>query len=297
MSGTIRSIDDYLDSELGDDSFVELVAWLQAEPSHVAQFAYESLVHSLLDDIANERRVQTNALAHAADGEDGSWAFTGSDVTEAAPTASHDGGHPPFGFQFALRWRQAVFGLAVLVLVGSAVGLLGYLAFRPQVAAMLTQTVGCRWERADTAIYDGALLQTGQEIRLADGRAQVTFLSGAQVIVQGPAVFTVDSAGAATLSAGSAAAKVPTQAVGFCIATPAARFVDLGTEFSIRLGSEDAFELQVFDGLVELQLGDAFANAEERPLRISEGTAVKFSAASGQVESIPYDETRRIAMP
>ena len=94
--------------------------------------------------------------------------------------------------------------------------------------------------------------------------------------------------------AGRFGAQVPTQAIGFTVATPIARFVDLGTEFSVSLEPTNSCELQVFDGLVEMRLPQHADRAAEQ-LRISEGSAVRFDAGTFDVHSIPYDEEQRIA--
>ena len=87
---------------------------------------------------------------------------------------------------------------------------------------------------------------------------------------------------------------MPTQAIGFTVATPAADFVDLGTEFTLTLEPTGSCELQVFDGLVELQTFENDGHSVEQRLRISEGSAVRLVAVQHNVVSIPYNQEQRI---
>ena len=79
------------------------------------------------------------------------------------------------------------------------------------------------------------------------------------------------------LEQGRVGHKVPTQAIGFTVATPAADFVDLGTEFTLTLEKAGSCELQVFDGLVELdvrkrQHTESSSGCEFRKARPSDST-------------------------
>ena len=90
---------------------------------------------------------------------------------------------------------------------------------------------------------------------------------------------------------------MPAQAIGFAINAPRARFVDLGTEFTVRTHPDGAFELQVFDGMVELKLLDPNHEFDDAPLQISEGTAVSVGANSRNVQATAYDANQRMTMP
>jgi ferric-dicitrate binding protein FerR (iron transport regulator) len=113
-------------------------------------------------------------------------------------------------------------------------------------------------------------------------------------MIVGPTTVELASASKVDLRQGRVGAQVPTQAIGFTVATPAVDFVDLGTEFSLTLDETNACELQVFDGLVEFRLFDRDHRVVEERLRISEGSAVRFDAARRDVDSIPYDVQQRL---
>jgi ferric-dicitrate binding protein FerR (iron transport regulator) len=192
------------------------------------------------------------------------------------------------------RWFTVAAGLAASLLVAASIFTAAYFATRPTIVAQLTQANHCQWAAASNPPAVGSLLHAGQTLKLNSGQAMLTFASGAKMHLVGPATVQLVSPSAAELSAGRVGAQVPTQAIGFTVATPIARFVDLGTEFSVSLEPTNSCELQVFDGLVEMRLPQHADRAAEQ-LRISEGSAVRFDAGTFDVHSIPYDEEQRIA--
>jgi len=126
----------------------------------------------------------------------------------------------------------------------------------PQAAptfATLTRTLDSEWEAGALPTHAGARLATGK-LRLTKGVAQITFDSGAEVLVEGPAVFELTSARDGTLSFGKLVAHVPPAAIGFTIRTSSAAVVDLGTEFGVIAEAQGATEVHVFDGKVELEV-------------------------------------------
>jgi hypothetical protein len=162
---------------------------------------------------------------------------------------------------------------------------------------MLTEVINCRWGKASGALAEGALLHNGDELNLIQGRALVTFSSGARVVIEGPARLTTRSEMSAGLAAGALTANVPRQATGFAIYTPLAHLVDLGTEFTAKVHPDDSLELHVFSGLVELQLIHNDRPVDDAPLRVSEGVAVKVDSKSRIVDTLPYDATQRMSTP
>ena len=153
---------------------------------------------------------------------------------------------------------------------------------------MITQTANCRWADAGK-LTDGALLREGDELRLLDGKALITFSSGARVVLQGPAVLTTQSDMSADLTSGRLTSKVPLQAVGFVVHTPLAQLTDLGTEFSTIIHPDNSLELHVFTGMVELTVESDVRQDEGAPLRISEGVAVIVDGQSRVVRQVDYD--------
>lgn len=111
------------------------------------------------------------------------------------------------------------------------------------------------------------------------GLVQLEFLSGANLVVEGPAELDLKSTKLVVCHRGKLRVRVPEQAKGFSVDTPYHRAVDLGTEFGVSVGDGDTAEVHVFQGEVELFGLDQF-KLEARPsaqetLRI--GSAVRTS--------------------
>lgn len=99
-------------------------------------------------------------------------------------------------------------------------------------------------------IATGALLPEG-ELHLVSGLVHVELFSGVQMVVQGDAIFSIDSPMQVSMQKGRARAYVPEPAHGFRLKTSAGEVVDLGTEFSVDV-DQDHSRVEVVDGEVEL---------------------------------------------
>ncbi|WP_372716681.1 LamG-like jellyroll fold domain-containing protein [Novipirellula sp.] len=132
------------------------------------------------------------------------------------------------------------------------------------------------WE--GVAIGSGGLLPGG-ELHLKSGLVHLELFSGVQVVVQGEAIFSIDSPMQISMTRGRARAQVPNAAHGFRIKTAAGEVVDLGTEFAVDV-TDDRSSVQVVDGEVELRPQGMTAVADS--LRLLEGESVELMS-DGQV--------------
>ena len=121
--------------------------------------------------------------------------------------------------------------------------------------ARLTGSKDCLWDTAE--IEPGEELAAGQSLKLKTGFAELTFDSGAQLVIEGPAELNVRSAWEAELKRGTVKANVPPEAIGFRVVNAAVEVVDLGTEFSVSAQDDDAAEVFVIKGSVEVHPRDA----------------------------------------
>lgn len=145
-------------------------------------------------------------------------------------------------------------------------------AAMPKPVATLTAAKACKWDGGTLPTEEGARLSSGK-LRLAEGVAKITFDSGAEVRLEGPAELQIVSAGRCVLSSGRVVAKVPPPAIGFVIDTPSAELTDFGTEFGVNVRDGQAAEVQVFDGIVDAK--DRTSGKVERMLT---GKNLRFSA-------------------
>ncbi len=137
-----------------------------------------------------------------------------------------------------------------------------------KIVAKLTNAVDCQWKVAESGNAQGSDPQpsayslqpldvgtefhAGQKLNLAAGLAELTFDSGAKVILNAPSRFTVGEALGGNLQFGKLVAKVPHTAHGFTIDTPGGKVVDLGTEFGVKVTFDRRMDVIVYVGDVEI---------------------------------------------
>jgi hypothetical protein len=188
-------------------------------------------------------------------------------------------------FVQAVRWRWMAFAAAVLVAVGfwarewSPPAASSNAAEPIEYVARITGENAVVWKKGVSELKPGAFLRRGQHVELASGFAEITFDSGAVVLLSGPAVLEVNSAWISTLRRGAVKVSVPSQAIGFRVSNSAVDVVDMGTEFSMVADDQGGAEVLVLKGkvqavprghedpeAVELQANDArhFAGSEQR---------------------------------
>jgi ferric-dicitrate binding protein FerR (iron transport regulator) len=148
--------------------------------------------------------------------------------------------------------------------------------------AVLSRAAAARW--ADRAPRDVGSPVGAGKLDLASGIVQLEFLSGASVVVEGPAQLDLLSNKLIVCQRGKLRVYVPTQAKGFMVDAPRHRTVDLGTEFAIEVDADERTEIHVLKGIVEVFAlnGEKTASA---PRRLVAGDALRSLPGEG-LESI-----------
>ena len=127
-----------------------------------------------------------------------------------------------------------------------------------------------------------SLVALGDKFILASGLMEITYDTGAKVIVQGPATYEAESRNGGFLSLGKLIGKVTSEAArGLTIRTPTAIVTDLGTEFGVEVSPQRESRVYVFRGKVklgrcvagELFRGETNSAAESESLILEEGAA------------------------
>jgi hypothetical protein len=176
----------------------------------------------------------------------------------------------------------------------------------PKYVGGITGSAGCRW--ADPQDVPSAAVPLGRKYELASGLVEISYHSGAKVILQGPCRYEVDSAAGGFLSLGKLTARVETQGEGgrgkaeeagvgaavqlphqpgaeespfpllpsaFVIRTPTAIVTDLGTEFGVEVNREGATTSHVFRGSVKVQLAAGGRPQERREVVLRENESAR----------------------
>jgi len=140
---------------------------------------------------------------------------------------------------------------------------------RPTILARLTLDDEAEWADSSLKARNDGWLEAGR-LNLKSGLAEVTFGSGARVMLEGPVVFDIEQTNRGFLKRGQLTAEVPGPASGFVINTPTLNVVDLGTRFGLRVKTGGESEIHVMQGVVEVSR----ARGSSVPLVLTEGLAV-----------------------
>jgi hypothetical protein len=223
---------------------------------------------------------------------------------------------------FASGWPLAYLIAAVVLSVGLVIGAFTYISQPRQVAvipsapgssaheplatspARVTTTVDCQWAAGVAPLHVNDDLPLGREIKLKSGLMEITYNSGAKVILQGPVTYEIESTSGGYLSVGKLTARLENaktqdqrpktkdlhhkslnlQVCRFAVRTPTVTVTDLGTEFAVQVKPEGLVEVHVFEGQVETARVGPPGMAQVRQ-RLAAGEAIRF--ASTTTERIP----------
>lgn len=196
-------------------------------------------------------------------------------------------------------WRIPL-GWGGMVAAAAAVALGWFFGLRPapteesslrgqpsNFVARLTGARNSEWTSA--ALLPGAHLKKGQMLELSAGYAEITFDSGARVVLEGTGSLEINSAWNATLRHGTLKASVPPEALGFRLSNAAVDVVDLGTEFTM---IADALGTEVFVLKGEVEAAPRAA-AEVETILLRENESRRFEATGVSRVS---DSARKFAL-
>jgi concanavalin A-like lectin/glucanase superfamily protein/FecR-like protein len=250
MTDPTLLISRYFDEDLSAEEFVEFSAWLAADIENARLFARRSMMeHHLCECHIVERAFDLNesiAAPAVLDSESETASPDDAFQLDLRSLAGPQGdapSSPPVVARRRFPWRRVA---AVMLPIMVAAGAWTLLHTRSSPAT-LTASVNAEWITAQPKT--GERLPAGT-LELGSGLIEVKFVSGASMIVEGPAKFRIRSENSVVLDAGHLTAVVPERAHGFTVQTPSATVVDLGTEFGVGVESGAATHLEVFRGKI-----------------------------------------------
>jgi hypothetical protein len=239
---------------------------------------------------------QMHALLRAEHGLLASWGVPDLDATPALETGI-------FGSNSKRRWVALLCAVAAVVAIIAA-GIWDYghhdtLAvevqppYRGKAVARITKQVQAQFRygpRGETNAKAGDVMPQGA-YELENGIIEIQSNSGAVVVIEAPAIFTLADDQCVRIESGRLAAHVPKSAIGFRVETASATVVDLGTDFAVEAVTGKNSEVHVFNGEVRINLhGSKTSNA--RPLHLTTGRAARIDFLTGMPSGIDVDEER-----
>ena len=145
-----------------------------------------------------------------------------------------------------------------------------------EIVGKITGMVDCKWADPNTAAFHGANVLLGRKYALASGLMEITYDTGAKVILQGPVTYEVESKNGGFLPVGKLTGKVEVEAAkGFSVRTPSATVTDLGTEFGVEASDDGVTEIHVFVGQVQITTNGSGSNSGKQSQVISAEQSVR----------------------
>jgi hypothetical protein len=149
---------------------------------------------------------------------------------------------------------------------------------------------------------NSAHVPLGRKYKLDSGLMEITYDTGAKVILQGPAMFEVESASGGFLTVGRLTAKIEKRegrrekgellinpkspSPLFAVRTPTAVVTDLGTEFGVDVDKSGTTMSHVFRGTVKMQLAPDVAESSEQAVILGQNESAFVKRNDGQPPAI-----------
>lgn len=151
--------------------------------------------------------------------------------------------------------------------------------------ATLVDQIDVKWAGSNVSFANGDRLWTNQmPIGLDKGIIKIQYDDGVELLVEGPAKFTVERSGV-YCEYGRLFSRVSESGLGFLVETPTSRFVDMGTEFGVQADVDGSSALHVIKGKVQV-----FAGPKEKAKSshiVTENQAMRYNATNSLVREIP----------
>jgi hypothetical protein len=162
----------------------------------------------------------------------------------------------------------------------------------------ITGMTGCRWADSNTATVHGVRVFLGRKYALASGLVEITYDTGAKVILQGPVTYEVESPAGGFLSFGKLTAKVEKKSDAanqtsqirnqplFAVRTPTATVIDLGTEFGVEVNKAGGTLSHVYRGAIRIQLSAPDAQGQSQSIALGENESARAERTEGPRPSL-----------
>lgn len=297
------------DDALSEPQISDLENILDADPAARNVFLDHFLLETDLQLLARAKRACHTGLSgiQATFAEETAPAL--SCPTTAAPVFASPVHTASVSGVYFTGWPAAYLVASVIFAIGLVIGAMTHVSEPAQVAALhdgsstsgaphasppskpvgrITGVANCVWPNAFPRPCDGDSVFQGCRYALQSGLMEITYDTGARVILQGPATYEVDANNGGFLRTGRLTGKVEAVAAkGFSVRTPTASVIDLGTEFGVSVSRTGVTEAQVFVGKVKVVSQRSAAGAQKSVANApSEETLVAGQAAMVTVGAI-----------
>ena len=294
MADPQKLISLYLLRELTPEQAALLRHWLQQDAEHVRLFVKEAYIHRCIYDFLNGEEGHNQFLlaeseVRAFDTEVSSLSLDDSNALREVVEADYQvmekqqasideqalleqkssaGDSIRNGLKIPSRADvfRAVLRIAAVLIVSVSIvwvdrqiwkrsAVVSVALPQPIDVAVLTDQSDALWEPATMNPALGSMIKN-VPCQLVEGYAKLTFMNGAEAILQAPVELTLESPEQLYLKNGNITIRVPESTEGFVVRTDTASVVDYGTEFGVTARAFGSTDTYVFEGQVELRSGE-----------------------------------------
>lgn len=267
----------YIEGEISPSEHSEFIALLKENPQARQLFVDHMKVHGMLQWHLGQTDENMDIPLGYSDQEAISGRYNTVQGTDGSPKRK-ESKSGFLGKFFICNYMAA----ALLIVSTTLLGLIlhkiqsaPHESTRPYVA-LLKEAVAAEWEGDSSTAEVGARIRQG-DFTVHAGLVELELFDGAVIAVEGPSRLKLLSTNRVALEYGNLGAVAGDKAVGFEVETPAAKLVDRGTRFGVRVDAHGTTEMEVFSGKVDISLesdGSAGYRANElNAVRIKPGDA------------------------
>jgi hypothetical protein len=160
----------------------------------------------------------------------------------------------------------------------------------PQDVATVTDVFQAKWDQPQNTLQKGVrLFDNRKPLGLLGGVIKMQFDNGVQVVIEGPAVFSVDAYERVRLTSGKLYAKVPRQAIGFRVNTPNCSVIDMGTEFGMDVNTRGETSVHLMKGKASLVTSSQQRLQQSQILQENQAASVTYA---GVIEPVAFQDCR-----
>ena len=244
-----KSIWDLLEGDLSAEQFRELEATLLQNEEGRARFLEIADLHDLLHQKLSHRSSEPSVIS----------------MDEVIKRQ-----------QRRILKRSALAAAALLLLTGLVMSIILMRQSAPLLTFQHTEDAVFYTTHTENKVAadDGNELAIGSRLLLNEGTIELTFKSGVQAIVRAPADLGLLEKGRISQNEGVVRYVVPESATGFQVVTPDLLVTDLGTEFGVISHQDQADQVHLFKGKLEVESRKSIKTKEELvgvQSRVSEG--------------------------
>ena len=161
----------------------------------------------------------------------------------------------------------------------------------PDPIGTIERKINCVWTDEAWKVDPSGQIPAGHTISLERGFMSLHLKNGVRVALEAPVEFTVTDDLHGVLEYGGIGVRVPEGFSGYVVDTPTARVIDLGTEFSVKVGRHGRTDLHVIDGEVTVSQRDRSGELSDQEPALLTKDAVWNSVAGLRVPIGPPSNT------